>query len=421
MAIKGDKPGAPGLKRVSAAKKGSVRKAGSKSTFDLDEAVAAVEAPAAHSYSLPSVMSKPLFGSTVRAKYINDFLRQLIMLLDAGTSLLKSLTILSERSEQRALRELVVDITRYVESGNALWQAFERHPHEFDPVFVNLIRAGEASGTVTTVLRRVVKYREGREMMSRRLAGAMWYPAILVLVCGLVLLLIAKVVIPEFEELFARLGHPLPWYTTAFIDFVKFVSSAYFVVPVIVALIALYGLYRIWVRSPLNRLRADRCKLMIPVVGKSILRKSAVVQFTRSLSLLLRSGISMMVTLDLVRGAIQNQAMAQVMQRIRDSVERGEGIEQPLRDAKSIVPAVVTDMLVTGEESGQLEQIAEHVADTYEEEVNIAIGTLGELLQPILTIVIGVMVMILFAALFVPMISMLDGLMAAGAGSSAGA
>ncbi|MFA6243447.1 MAG: hypothetical protein WC655_21080, partial [Candidatus Hydrogenedentales bacterium] len=113
MAIKGDKPGAPGLKRVSAAKKGSVRKAGSKSTFDLDEAVAAAEeAPAVHSYSLPSVMTKPLFGSTVRAKYINDFLRQLIMLLDAGTSLLKSLTILSERSEQRALRELVVDITR---------------------------------------------------------------------------------------------------------------------------------------------------------------------------------------------------------------------------------------------------------------------------------------------------------------------
>ncbi|MFA6243941.1 MAG: type II secretion system F family protein, partial [Candidatus Hydrogenedentales bacterium] len=351
----------------------------------------------------------------------HDFLRQLIMLLDAGTSLLKSLTILSERSEQRALRELVVDITRYVESGNALWQAFERHPHEFDPVFVNLIRAGEASGTVTTVLRRLVKYRENREMMRRRLAGAMWYPAILVLVCGLVLLLIAKVVIPEFQELFTRLGQPLPWYTTAFIDFVTFISSAYFVVPVIVALVVLYALYRIWVRSPLNRLRADRCKLMIPVVGKSILRKSAVVQFTRSLSLLLRSGISMMVTLDLVRGAIQNQAMAQVMQRIRDSVERGEGIEQPLRDAKSSVPAVLTDMLVTGEESGQLEQIAEHVADTYEEEVNIAIGTLGELLQPILTIVIGVMVMILFAALFVPMISMLDGLMAAGAGSSAGA
>lgn len=418
MAIKGDKPGAPGLKRVSAAKKGVTRKAGAKATFDLDEAVAAADAPAAHTSSLPGVMTKPLFGSTVKKKYVNDFLRQLIMLLDAGTSLLKSLTILSERSEQRAVRELITDITRYVENGNALWQAFERHPREFDPVFVNLIKAGEASGTLTTVLRRVVKYRESEEMMGRRLAGAMWYPAILVTVCMLVLLLIAKVVIPEFKELFDRLGASLPWYTTKFIALVEFVSSLKFIVPVLVALIALFVLYKVWVRSPLNRLRADRLKLMTPVVGKSILRKSAIVEFTRSMSLLLRSGISMMVTLDLVRGAIQNQAVAQVMQRIRDSVERGEGIEQPLREARALVPAVVTDMLVTGEESGQLEQIAEHIAETYEEEVSISIATLGELLQPILTIVIGLIVMTLFAALFVPMISLLDGLMASGAGNA---
>jgi len=126
------------------------------------------------------------------------------------------------------------------------------------------------------------------------------------------------------------------------------------------------------------------------------------------MSLLLRSGLSMMVTLDLVRSNIHNTAVSNVMQHVRDSVERGEGIEEPLRRASGVIPPVVTDMLVTGEESGQLDQIAEHIADTYEEEVNITLGSIGELMQPIMTVFIGIVVGLLFLALFVPMVDMMQ-------------
>jgi len=173
--------------------------------------------------------------------------------------------------------------------------------------------------------------------------------------------------------------------------------------------------YKYWyVRNPLRRLAADRAKLRIPIVGP-ILRKNAVVEMSRTLALLLRSGLSMMATLELVRNAIHNRAVAETLQSMRDSVERGGGLEAPLRAASDIIPPVVADMFVTGEESGRLDTIAEQVADTYEEEVNIAISTIGDALQPILTVFIGVLVILLMLAVFVPLITMIDQLGAGGA------
>jgi len=412
MATKGDKPAAGSIKRVSrSTKKSGARKATVKATFDLDEAVENESATPAISRSFTGTSLFPSAAGRLRERDITDVLRQLIMLLDAGTPLLKSLQILSQRSERPRVRALVADISSYVENGNALWQAFERHPHQFDPVFINLVKASEASGTLTTVLKRLITYRERREMLGRRMRGALWYPAVLVVVCALVLLLIAKVVVPQFKEVFEKLdiGEDLPWYTTSLISAVEALSSWKVVVPVIVAIVGLFVVYKFIVSmSPLWRVRADRWKMRIPKIGHSIIRKRAVVDFTHSLSLLLRSGLSMMVTLDLVRNVIYNKAMAHTLQSVRDSVERGEGIEEPMRRARGIFPPVVVDMLVTGEESGQLDDIAEHIAETYEEELNITIGTLGEMLQPILTIIIGVVVMVLFLALFVPLITMMN-------------
>ena len=428
MAMKGDKP-AEGVRRVSrasasGAKKASTsRRATARATFDLDEAVAAeTTAVSSGSVSYAGVGLGRRLGSNVREQDVTDFLRQFIMLLEAGTPLLRSLNILSARGERAGIRNMVADITQFVESGNALWQAFERYPGHFDPVFINLIKASEASGTLNVVLKRLVVYRERRGMLRRRVIGALWYPAILVVVCCLVLLLIAKVVVPEFQDLFVRLGvKQVPWYTTAFMTGVTKLASLPVLLGIVGVIVALGVLYRFLGMSAVWRLKIDRWKLRIPRIGKAIIRKTAVVEFTRSLSLLLRSGLSMMVTLDLVRSNINNKAVANVMQHVRDSVERGEGIEEPLRRAKGIIPPVVTDMLVTGEESGQLDSIAEHIAETYEEEVNIAISTIGELMQPIMTVIIGLVVGMLFLALFVPMVQALNSLMAAtggGAGAS---
>lgn len=355
-----------------------------------------------------------LTAGRIRSRDITVFLRQLIMLLESGTPLLKSLKTLAQRSQRAATRGLVADIAEYVEAGNPLWQAFERHPRYFGSIFVNLIKASEASGTLVTVLGRLVSYRERREMLVKRVRGALLYPIILVAACFAVVLVIAKVVVPQFELLFEQFGVKLPAYTVAFIGTSKFIASWWWLFVLIIA--ALIILYKVWyVRSPLRKLTADHLKLKLPIMGP-ILQKNAIVEFTRTMALLLRSGLSMMVTLDLVRHAINNQAVVHTVQALRDAVEQGQSLEQPLRDAEHVIPAVVTDMLVTGEESGQLDNIAEQIANTYEEEVQISINTLGEALQPILTVFLGCIVILLALALFFPLVGMIEGLAGGGGG-----
>lgn len=380
--------------------------------------IAAEEAVSMEEYVSPvsarPVTSFPLMG--VRHKDVTVFLRQLIMLLEAGTPILRSLDTLATRSDRAGVRALVSDIARYVEGGNPLWQAFERHRAHFGPVFVNLIKASEASGTLVPVLQRIVDYRERREILRKRVQGAMVYPAILLLACLGVVLIISKVLIPQFQELFARLEHQLPAGTLRFIAVTDFFGRYWlWFVGIIVALYVVHVF--IARRNPLYRLRSDALKLRIPVIGP-ILRKHAIVELTRTMSLMLRSGLSMMVTLDLTRNVIHNRAVAHVLQGVRDSVERGSGIEGALRSSR-VIPGVVTDMLVTGEESGAIDRIADQIAKTYEEEVNIAIGTLGETLVPILTVLIGVVVLVLFYNLFLPMLKMMETLQGVGAGAAA--
>ncbi|HOD51022.1 MAG TPA: type II secretion system F family protein [Candidatus Hydrogenedentes bacterium] len=357
---------------------------------------------------------RSLLGSSVRRKDITVFLRQLVMLLEAGTPLLKSLKTLSRRLESRGIRNMVQDIAEQVENGNPLWQAFERHPHEyFDTVFVALVKASEASGTLVSTLRRQAEYYERREMLRRRVISALVYPVVLVALCITVLFIMAKFVVPAFKEIFSEGGLEvtLPAFTQGLISVLEFLTSWPMLI-VIGVIIGLFILYLLWQRSPVNRLLADRIKLRLPLVGR-ISQKYAVAQMASSLSMLLRSGLSMMVTLDLTRNAIHNQAVAQVLQRVRSSVEQGSGIEDPLRAEPKVIPPVVTDMLVTGEEAGQLDQVAEHIAQTYEEEVQLDINTLTDLLPVFLVIVLGAAVMMLVLGFFLPLISSIDQLTSA--------
>ncbi|MCX5772216.1 MAG: type II secretion system F family protein, partial [Candidatus Hydrogenedentes bacterium] len=368
MATNADKPGG-GMKRV---RRAAQRPA---AVEPAEEAVVVRPEPVA---TTVSIRPRPASTGSVRNADITAFLRQLIMMIDAGTPLLRSLKTLSERGEKASVRALIADMTDYVEMGNPLWQAFERHPRHFDTVFVNLIKASEASGTLAPVVQRIVQYRERRELLRKRVRGAMFYPFILVFACFAVVMFIAMVVVPQFEDFFAKFDVQVPTLSRIFMGAANAVALFWWL-PVLIV-IGLVIVYKLWyVQNPLRRITADRIKLGIPIIGP-ILIKNSIVEFSRTLSLLLKSGLSMMSTLELVRNAIHNRAFAQTLQSMRDSVERGGGLEQPLREASAIIPPVVTDMLVTGEESGRLDIIAEQIANTYEEEVNISIATLGEAL-----------------------------------------
>ncbi len=424
MATGAKKPSASGSKRVRKVTKKSVvkkkvvaKKRGSKEVVKkISEET--VEVPRVRSAPRSVPASAPAIGgfvstTSVRAKDVTVFLRQLIMMLDAGTPLLKSLNSLAERGRRSGVRGLIKDIAQYVENGNPLWQAFERHPRYFDTVFVNLIKASEASGTLTTVMRRMVEYREKRDLLRKRVAAAMLYPIILVVACGVVMFVMVKMVIPELEGIFTSAGVEIDGSAAFFIGSANFLGKYWLWLLIVAG--AVIAVYKLWyVRNPLRRLTADKIKLKLPVIGP-ILRKNSIVEFTRTMSLMLSSGLSMMASLELVRSVIYNRAVAQVIQDIRDSVERGAGIEEPLRDSEDVIPSVVTDMLVTGEESGQLDTIAAQIADTYEEEVKISIAALGEALQPILTVIIGVMVGGLVFSLFGPIIKMMEKFSSGGA------
>ncbi len=348
----------------------------------------------------------------ISERRVIDFLRQLIMLLRAGTPILRSLQTLSKRTSSAGTRALISDITQYVEAGNPLWQAFDRHNKYFDRVFVNLIKASEASGTLVTVLGRVVTYRSEQAMMRKRVRGAMIYPVVLVIACVGVMLLLTKFVIPEFKDIFEKANIPTPPMTQGIFRVSEFVGNWWWLpFPVI---LVLYIAYKLGVNnSPLMRYYADAIKLRIPIVG-SIIKKSALVELTRTLALLIRSGVPMMATLELTRSAITNRRIADCLQGVRDSIERGGGMEGPLRKSAPAIPHVMTDMIVTGEESGKVDEVCEQIADIYEEEVEIETRSLGEALQPIFTVIVGIGVMILFVALFLPLITSLDSLSGSG-------
>ncbi len=344
-------------------------------------------------------------GGGVRQSDITVFLRQLIMMLDSGTPILKSLKTLAQRGDRAAARAVVADIAEFVEGGNPLWTAFDRHPRQFDTVFVSLIKASEASGTLTTVLRRLVDYREERELLRKRVRGAMVYPVLLVIACCIALFVISSFVVPVFADFFGRSGLAVPA-PTRFLIAMSAVVRVWWWLPVALALV-LVAAYKLWyVNNPLRRLASDRAKLRVPIIGP-IIHKNAIVEMCRTMGLLLRSGLSMMATLDLTRNAIHNRAVAESLQAMRNSVEQGGGLEAPMRQS-AVIPPVVADMFVTGEESGRVDAVAEQIAEVYEEEVKIAVSGLGEALQPVFTIIVGVAVLILFVSLFLPMINMID-------------
>ncbi|MGC8846250.1 MAG: type II secretion system F family protein, partial [Candidatus Hydrogenedens sp.] len=389
-----------GIKKVRKSTKGKVQ---SLSQIVSEEEVIRREPIVSNTLSVSlSFMRK----GTVRYQEITDFLRQLIMLLESGTPLLKSLKTLAQRGQSDAIRGLINDMALYVEEGNPLWQAFDRHPRYFDTVFVNLIKASEASGTLTTVLQRLVDYRQRRDLLRRKVRGALFYPIVLVIACLGVLLLLTNFVVPQFQDMYEKQNIKIPPATELFFSISDW-FRVWWWLPIVLLLILIL-LYQVWfIRNPLRRLSADRFKLKIPIIGK-IIHKYAIVEMMRTWSLLLRSGLSMMSSLELTKYSIHNQAVAQSLQSLRDSIERGGGLEAPLRTSADVIPPVVADMLITGEESGSIDKIAEQIADIYDSEVQIAVDSLGEALQPIFTIVVGIIVVTLFVSLFYPMISMIE-------------
>jgi type IV pilus assembly protein PilC len=352
---------------------------------------------------------------TVRSRDVTVFLKQLIMLLDAGTPILKALKSLSNRGEHKGIRNLVTGISEYVEAGNPLWQAFSREGRHFSPVYVNLIKAAELSGTLTTVMRRLVIYREKREMMRRRMIVAMIYPVSVAVVAYIIIWLMSTLLIPEFEAMFKDFELELTPFTQFMLNSASFIGGGWSLLLACGIVAGVIGGYWLFMMDPVRRVMADRLKFKIPVL-RGVTRASVVLEFTRTFAMLQRSGILIMSTLELCRNSAGNRAFAGAIQDMRDSVERGEGLERSLRSAErsGYLPGVVVDMLVTGEETGSMEQISDQIADAYEAELEIQVDAMKEAIVPVAVVGLSIVVGSVVIALFMPLVQMIEGLAGGG-------
>jgi type IV pilus assembly protein PilC len=343
-------------------------------------------------------------GKKVAAKNLAVFVRQFSVMIDAGLPLVQCLDILGTQEEDKNFAAVILDTRTSVESGASLADAMRRHPKTFDPLFTNMIAAGEAGGILDTILKRLATYIEKAVKLAGQVKSAMIYPVAVVIIAGLVVGVILWKVIPTFAQLFSGLGADLPLPTRVVIalsnNLVRFFPFIF-----VGAGAAIYG-FKTYYGTVNGRRTIDAISLKMPVLG-NILRKIAVARFCRTLSTLISSGVPILDGLEITAKTSGNAIIEDAIMVTRKSIERGETISVPLKET-AVFPAMVTQMIGVGEATGALDTMLAKIADFYEEEVDTAVAGLLTLLEPIMIAVLGVTVGGIVIAMYMPIFDLIS-------------
>jgi len=316
------------------------------------------------------------------------FTQELSTLLNAGLTLDRSLTILSELTENAYLREVIKELLREVKGGKALSDAFATFPHVFPKIYVNMIRAGEAGGALDDILSRLAEYLERGEELRSYLVSALIYPIILAIVGASSVVVMLTFVIPKFAVIFENAGAPVPLPMKILLFISGLVVSYWWVA--LIAGIGTWYLIRRWLATPEGRMNWDRRKLKLPIVG-GVLQKLEVSRFGRTLGTLLQSAVPLIQSINIVKEVIGNQAMAAAMEPIKSGVKKGEGLANPVRES-AIFPPFALHLLQVGEETGRLDAMLLQIADTYDRELRTSMKRLIALFEPAIILAMGVVV-----------------------------
>jgi len=311
--------------------------------------------------------------------------RQLATLIAAGIPLVDALTALVDQIEQPRLKRIMGVVKQKVNEGASLADALREHPKVFSELYVNMIRAGESSGALDVVLVRLADFTESQAQLRNKIIGAMLYPAIMVVVGIAIVGILFVVVIPKVTKIFDDMNVTLPWTTRILIGVSSFARDYWYVV--LVAIPALvFGLRR-FVRTARGRAWWDRTKLGAPVFGE-LIRMLSLSRFAKTLATLLASGVPLLTAMDIVRNIVSNTLLADVIDKARDAIREGESIAAPLRRSGQF-PPLVYHMIAIGERSGQLEEMLQNVARSYEAQVEMRVGALTSLLEPVMIVAMG--------------------------------
>ena len=343
-------------------------------------------------------------GGSIGMRDIVIFTRQFSTMINAGLPLVQALDILAKQSENKVLSDVTRAVVFDVESGHTVADALGKHPNAFSELYVNMVAAGEAGGILDTILMRLATFMEKNDALVRKVKGAMIYPAVIMSVAGIAILVLLIFVIPVFESMFASVGMPLPLPTRVVIGMSRFLKSYWYLIGAGVA--AGVYLLRKYNNTPDGKLNIDRILLRMPVLG-DVLRKSAVSRFTRTLGTLISSGVSILDGLEITAKTAGNRVIQDAIMASRASIAGGDTIAAPL--AKSAVfPPMVISMIAVGEQTGGLDEMLSKIADFYDEEVDAAVSGLLSLLEPIMIVFLGVVVGGMVVAMYLPIFDMIN-------------
>ncbi|MFQ5499680.1 MAG: type II secretion system F family protein [Candidatus Zixiibacteriota bacterium] len=339
------------------------------------------------------------FGTGIKKVEVSRFTRQFATMIGAGLPMVQCLEILGSQMENKELAKIVGQVREAVQGGATLSEGLARHPKVFDMLYTNMVEAGEVGGALDAILVRLAIYREKADQLVRKVKGAMVYPSVIVVVAVAVTLGMLTFIVPVFAKMFSGLNAELPAPTLLVLGVSNFLQANFLYLSI--GLIGLIVLFVWWKRTPAGNLIFDTVMLKTPVFG-TLLRKSAVARFTRTLGTLLASGVSILDALDITARTAGNMVISNAISKSVLSIAEGDTITAPLRES-GVFPAMVTQMIAVGEKTGGLDEMLNKIADFYDEEVDEAVTALTSVIEPIIIVFMGVVIGALLVAMYLPM------------------
>ena len=338
-------------------------------------------------------------GTGIKKIHISRFTRQFATMIGAGLPMVQCLDILSQQMEAPELRKIVGEVKESVQSGTTLSEALRKHKKVFDDLYVNMVEAGEVGGALDTILVRLANYREKADALTRKVKGALVYPIVVSIVAIGVTIAMLKFIVPVFAKMFSDLGADLPGPTLIILGLSDFIND-YFLVMVLGA-IAVFTAIKLYGKTSKGRLNLDRFKLMLPALG-TLIRKSSVARFSRTLGTLISSGVSILDALDTTARTAGNRVVHDAIKKATIAIAEGDTITGPLKES-GVFPPMVVQMISVGEKTGGLDEMLNKIADFYDEEVDAAVTALTSLIEPVVIVVMGAVIGGILIAMYLPM------------------
>tara|TARA_R110000868_G_scaffold344396_1_gene605407 strand:- start:8742 stop:9959 length:1218 start_codon:yes stop_codon:yes gene_type:complete len=342
------------------------------------------------------------FGQAVNAEELALMTRQLATLIKAKVQIVEAFSALMDQTENPRFQVILSEIRQKVNEGSSLAQALDDYPKTFNNVYVNMVEAGEASGTLEVVLLRLADFTEAQVKLARKIKGSMTYPVIMMVVGTVMISIIFIFVIPKITKIFISMKKALPIQTEICIWISDFLTNWWW--GVIIGLIISWNLFKRWKASPKGRSKWDRFLLRAPIISEIVMMIN-VSRFCSTLATLLNSGVPILVSMNIVKNLIGNVHMQKAVAESRDAVKEGGSLSTPLLKS-GLFPPMVTHMVRLGEKSGELETMLEIVAENYEDQVDSKLSGLTSTLEPIMMVVMGVVVAFVVFSVVVPMMEL---------------